>query len=51
MIECEVLVNLWGNIMGNVIEVNDEKFEQEVVNSSVPVLVDFGQLGADLAEN
>lgn len=41
MIECEVLVNLWGNIMGNVIDVNDEKFEQEVVNSSVPVLVDF----------
>lgn len=27
--------------MGNVIDVNDEIFEQEVVNSSIPVVVDF----------
>ncbi len=27
--------------MGNVIEVKDEQFEQEVVNSEIPVVVDF----------
>ncbi len=27
--------------MGNVIEINDSTFESEVVNSSIPVLVDF----------
>lgn len=27
--------------MGNVIDINDENFEQEVVKSSVPVVVDF----------
>ena len=27
--------------MGNVIELNDSTFESEVINSSVPVLVDF----------
>lgn len=27
--------------MGNVLELNDSTFEAEVVNSSVPVLVDF----------
>ncbi len=27
--------------MGNVIEINDENFEQEVVKSDIPVLVDF----------
>ncbi|MBD5401348.1 thioredoxin [bacterium] len=27
--------------MGNVIEVNDTSFEQEVVNSELPVVVDF----------
>lgn len=27
--------------MGNVIEIDDSTFEQEVVNSSIPVLVDF----------
>lgn len=27
--------------MGNVIEVKDEQFEQEVVNSETPVVVDF----------
>ena len=41
MIEYEMLVNLWGIIMANVIDVNDEIFEQEVVNSDIPVVVDF----------
>ena len=27
--------------MGNVLELNDSTFEAEVVNSSIPVLVDF----------
>lgn len=27
--------------MANVIDINDEQFEQEVINSPIPVLVDF----------
>ena len=41
MIEYEALVKQWGNIMANVIDLNDEQFEQEVINSPIPVLVDF----------
>ncbi len=41
MIEYEALVKQWGKIMANVIEINDEQFEQEVINSPIPVLVDF----------
>ena len=41
MLEYEALVKQWGNIMADVIEIKDEQFEQEVINSPVPVLVDF----------
>ena len=27
--------------MANAIDINDENFEQEVINSNVPVMVDF----------
>ena len=37
--------------MSNTIEINDANFEQEVLNSEQPVVVDFGHLGADLAES
>lgn len=51
MLEYEALVKQWGNIMADVIEIKDEQFEQEVINSPVPVWLIFGLLGVDLAEN
>ena len=35
------ILNLRGKNMGNVAELNDSLFEQEVVNASTPVVVDF----------
>ena len=36
--------------MSNVIELNDSNFNDEVVKSDKPVLVDFGQSGVALAK-
>lgn len=33
----------------HVIDAGDDTFDQEVLKSTVPVLVDFGHLGADHA--
>ena len=35
--------------MAHIIEVDDSNFEQEVLESDVPVLVDFGPCGAGRA--
>ena len=37
--------------MGQVTSVNQEEFEEKVLNSSKPVLVDFWASGADLAKH
>ena len=37
--------------MTNAIELNDVNFDSEVKRSTLPVLVDFSQRGADLVKN
>lgn len=37
--------------MSKTVELTDGNFEQEVLKSDQPVLVDFGQNGADLAHD
>lgn len=36
-----LLSTIWGKVMSNAMDITDATFESEVVNSTVPVVVDF----------